>query len=198
MCSDVIIIGSIGLKDPAQMGLAQDDEVVHTLAPDRSDQPFGEAILPRRRRCNRLVPDAHGTQSAGNAGAIDAIPITQQIFRRLVPGKCLSYLVCDPCRRWVCGDVDPDKVPAVQPNNDEGIKQVEPDGWDNEQIHRRDIRRMIMQKGAPSLAWRPTPPNHVFCDAGLCDFKSELEQFAMDRWRAPERILDAHPPDQLA
>jgi hypothetical protein len=28
--------------------LAQGDEVVGTLAPDRSDQPFREAVLPRR------------------------------------------------------------------------------------------------------------------------------------------------------
>src|ERR1700738_1741555 len=35
------------------MHLAQDNDVVHTLTPDRSDQPFGNAILPRRGRCNR-------------------------------------------------------------------------------------------------------------------------------------------------
>jgi hypothetical protein len=29
------------------MHLAQDNDVVHTLPPDRSDQPFGKAILPR-------------------------------------------------------------------------------------------------------------------------------------------------------
>ena len=29
-----------------QMHLAQDNDVVHTLTPDRSDQPFGKAILP--------------------------------------------------------------------------------------------------------------------------------------------------------
>jgi len=35
------------LQDPAQVRLAQDDEMIQTLAPDRSDQPFGKAILPR-------------------------------------------------------------------------------------------------------------------------------------------------------
>ena len=30
------------------------------------------------------------------------------------------------------------------------------------------------------------------------NFKPELEQFAVDAWRAPKRIFDAHPPDQRA
>jgi hypothetical protein len=32
----------------------------------------------------------------------------------------------------------------------------------------------------------------------LSDAKPELEQFAVDAWRAPKRIFDAHPPDQYA
>jgi hypothetical protein len=45
MRSDAIIIVGLGFQDPTQMHLAQDN-VVHTLTPDRSDQPFGKAILP--------------------------------------------------------------------------------------------------------------------------------------------------------
>src|SRR5262249_39926503 len=52
--SDVVVIGNIGSQDPAQMGFASDDEMIETLAPDRSDQPFSEAILPRRSRCDGL------------------------------------------------------------------------------------------------------------------------------------------------
>jgi hypothetical protein len=55
------------------MHLAQDNDVAHTLAPDRSDQPFGKAILPRRGWCGGSVPDAHGAQSAGDDAAIDPI-----------------------------------------------------------------------------------------------------------------------------
>src|SRR5712671_2339021 len=57
------------------MHLAQDNDVVHTFTPDRSDQPFGKAILPRRGWCGRSVPDAHGAQSAGDDAAIDPIAI---------------------------------------------------------------------------------------------------------------------------
>jgi hypothetical protein len=46
MSSDAIVIVGIGFQDPAQMRLAQDNDVVHTFTPDRSDQPFGKAILP--------------------------------------------------------------------------------------------------------------------------------------------------------
>jgi hypothetical protein len=36
------------------MHLAQDNDVVHTFTPDRSDQPFGNAFLPGRGWCGRL------------------------------------------------------------------------------------------------------------------------------------------------
>jgi hypothetical protein len=36
------------LSNEAQVRLAQHDEMVHALAPDRSDQSFGKAVLPRR------------------------------------------------------------------------------------------------------------------------------------------------------
>jgi hypothetical protein len=60
--------------------------MVNTLAPDRSDQPFGKAILPRRRR-DGLVPDAHGTHSACENAAIDPIPIADEVARRCTPGN---------------------------------------------------------------------------------------------------------------
>jgi hypothetical protein len=78
------------------MRLAQDDEMVHTLAPDRSDQPFDKAILPRRGRRSRLVPDAHGAQSVRYDGAVDPIPIANEVLRGIIPRKCLRYLVRNP------------------------------------------------------------------------------------------------------
>ncbi len=40
------------------MRLAQDNEMINTLAPDRSDQPFSKAILPTRFWGGGLVPYA--------------------------------------------------------------------------------------------------------------------------------------------
>src|SRR6266478_9597283 len=73
MSPQLIIVGGI-LRQ--QVCFAQDNDVVDALASDRSDQPFGEAVLPRRAWGDGLVADAHGAQSVRDGSAIDAIPIT--------------------------------------------------------------------------------------------------------------------------
>src|SRR6202165_3306589 len=180
------------------MCLAEGNDVVQALAPDRSEQRCGKAILPRRGRCGRLVPDAHGAQSARDDAAIDPVAIADEVVRSLIPRKRLRDLTCNPFGRRICGDVDPDEVSAIEPDDDEGIEQVETDSWNNKQVHGGNVWRVFMQEGPPSLAGRPPPFDHVLGDARLRDLKPELEQFAVDAWRTPKRIFDAHPPDQYA
>src|SRR5262249_22689356 len=109
----VVVIVSIGSQDPAQMGFAPDDEMIETLAPDRSDQPFSEAILPRRSRCDGLVPDAHGTQTAGEDGGVGAVPIANNVVRGAVPRASLGELARDPFSSRIGGHVDPDEVSSA-------------------------------------------------------------------------------------
>src|ERR1700710_1319486 len=165
MCSNFVVIASIESQDSAQMHLAQDNDVVHTFTPDRSDQPFGKAILPGRGCCGRLVPNAHGAQSARDDAAIDPVAIADEVVRSLIPWKGLRYLTCNPFGRGICCDVDPDEVSAVEPDNDEGIEQVETDRWNNEQVHGGDVRRVVTQEGSPSLAGWPPSFDHVLGDA---------------------------------
>src|SRR6202163_2870934 len=198
MCSNFVVIASIGSQDSAQMRLAQENDVVQALAPNRSDQPFGKAILPRRGWCGRLVPNAHGAQSARDDAAIDPVAIADEVVRSLIPRKCLRYLTCNPLRRRICCDVDPDEVSAAESDDDEGIEQIKADGRDDKQVHGGNLRRVVTQEGPPSLAGRPPPFDHVPGNARLRDLKPELEQFAVNARRAPKRVFDAHPPDQRA
>jgi hypothetical protein len=65
---DVVVIACVGSQDSSKMRFAQDHEMVHTLAPDRSDQPFGKTILPRRGSRSRLVADSdNGSELTSNA-----------------------------------------------------------------------------------------------------------------------------------
>src|SRR5450759_4290 len=172
--------------------------MIHALAPDRPDQPFGKAVLPRRGWRGGLVPDAHSAHSACDNAAVDPIPIADEVARRLIPREGLGQLACDPFCRRICCDVDPDQLSAAQTDDDERIEQVEANGRHNEQIHGSNVRRLVPQKGAPFLTWRSVSLDHVFGDARLRDIKPELEQFAVDTWHTPKRILHAHLPDQRA
>src|SRR5229473_2477008 len=78
------------------------------------------------------------------------------------------------------------------------IQQPKRDRRDYEQIHRRNAVGMIAQKGLPALRWRLPSPGHVFCHGGLPDIDAKLEQFAMDLWRSPKRVRDAHVANELA
>src|ERR1700730_7989682 len=145
------------------MRLAQDDEMVNTLAPDRSDQPFGKAVLPRRGWCSRLVPDAHSAESARDNSAIDLIPIPAEVVRSFVPRKCLGQLARDPFCGGVCRDVDPDEASAIEPHEMRAWSRSQPMvGTTNK---RSNIWSMVVQEGAPPLAWRPASLHHVFGDA---------------------------------
>src|SRR3979409_2390806 len=57
---------------------------------------------------------------------------------------------------------------------------------------------MVTQEAAPSLRGRFASLDQILRDAGLSDLKAELEQLAVDARRSPQRIVDAHPPDQRA
>src|ERR1700731_50608 len=96
MRSDVVIIARVRLQNLPQMHLAQDNDVVYTLTPDRSDQPFDKAILPGRGWCGGLVPDAQGTKSAWDNGAVDPIAVPDHIMGSPIPRKCLGALACNP------------------------------------------------------------------------------------------------------
>ncbi len=83
------------------MRFAQDDQMIHALARDRSDQPFSKVVLPRRGGRYRFVADAHGAKSTCDNGAINLIPIADQVTRRIIPGECLGQLARNPFRRRI-------------------------------------------------------------------------------------------------
>ena len=158
------------------MHLAQDNDVVQALTPDRSDQPLGKPILPGRGWCGGLVPNAHGAQPACDDRTIDPVSVADHVARSFIPRECLRDLARNRFRGRMWCDVDPDQLSAIQPHDDVGVKQVEAKGRDNEQVHGGGVWRMVTQEGAPSLAGRPASLDHVFGDTRLRDLKPELEQ----------------------
>jgi hypothetical protein len=81
---------------------AKHDHVVETFAADRADESLNVSILPGRSGCDRMVPNAHGTDPLQEDRTIRGVSITNDISRRVVPRERLGDLARDPLRGWVC------------------------------------------------------------------------------------------------
>src|SRR6266478_10242020 len=101
MRSDAVVVASVRFQNPAQMCLAQDNDVVQTLTPDRSDQPFGKAVLPRRSRGGWPIPNAHRPKAADEDITVDGVAVTDDVSRFYFPTIGLGELARNPFSRWV-------------------------------------------------------------------------------------------------
>jgi hypothetical protein len=156
------------------------------------------AILPRRSKRRRPVPNAHRPDAVLESSPERSVIVANQILRCGIPWKCLGDLARQPFGRWVAGYRKPQQLPALVAQNKTCKQLLKPNRRDHEQIDRHNALGMIVQEGLPSLQ-RPTPPrHHVDRNRRLGDLDPELEQFAMHFGGAPQRILKAHPSDQVA
>jgi hypothetical protein len=182
-----IIIRGISTQCPAQVRLPEYDHVVETFPADRADQPLDVRILPRRSGSDQHVPNAHGAQTLPENRAIRRVPVPNKITRCTIPGERLGDLARNPLRGRICRHPEryPQSTPVTQ--NHKAIEQPE---------RNRRQHDMIGQKGPPALRWRSTPV-HIVCDRRLRDRETELEQFTVNVWCAPEVICSAHRADQI-
>jgi hypothetical protein len=97
----------------------------------------------------RLLSPVNPKQMPKNAIVPRSVPYYGQTVTR-------TALAC-PFGRGICCDVDSDEVSAVEPDDDEGIKLVETDSWNNKQVHGGNVWRVVTQEGPPSLGGWPPP-----------------------------------------
>src|SRR5437016_1499196 len=132
--------------------------MVDALASDRSDEPFGEAVLPRRAWGDGLVADAHGPQSVRDASAINAIPITDQagfptpVMAKAGPMPTHQGLRSDdsdgPEHRW---------KPSIQQDQEQAIPICELDATPHPALQHNQLmteRRVLGFKSALRLERR--------------------------------------------
>src|SRR5882672_9336778 len=101
MCSRPMIIGDVLCKHATQMPLAQNDDVIQTLAAQGSDHSLRVLILPRAGRTRNDLTDTHAGDSASKRVPIDRVAISQQPWWGSVVRKRFNHLLCRPGRRWM-------------------------------------------------------------------------------------------------
>jgi len=112
MSSALIVIPLIRAQQIAKMRLAENNDVVEAITSDRADEPLRVSILPWRAWRDRLIPNAHGPHALNEPGAVNAVPITDHISRRISPAKRLGELLRNPFGGRMRGHSQPQKLPA--------------------------------------------------------------------------------------
>ena len=120
------------------MRFAKHDHVVETFAADRADESLNISILPGRSGCDRVVPNAHGTDPLHEDWTIRGISIPNEISRRVVPRERLGDLARDPVRGWVCRHAKRHPKSSSVAHNDKTIQNLECDRRQNKEVDRRD------------------------------------------------------------
>jgi hypothetical protein len=70
-------IRRIGMRDPAQVLLAEYYEVFRAFATGRPNRPLGKAVLPLRPGQNRRVVDPHRPRPAPDNGPTELISLSE-------------------------------------------------------------------------------------------------------------------------
>src|SRR5437764_4680683 len=104
MGSPVMVIGQVASQEALQMPLMEDYRMIQTLSPDTADESLDIRILPRRAGGRHHFMDAHMAHTLPKIGAVDAVPIAQEIAWRLVPRERLDQLLGRPLGGWMLSD----------------------------------------------------------------------------------------------
>jgi hypothetical protein len=97
--------------------------VIETFTPDRTDEPFGDPILPGRTGRNRSIADTHGSAPLADDIPIQAVTVAEQILWCLLPGKGIGDLLGNPFGSRMGSDCKRHDPPAIVSDDYKGIEQ---------------------------------------------------------------------------
>ena len=96
------------------------------------------------------------------------------------------------------GHVEMKNPTAVVGQHEKHVQDLKSNGRHDEEVDGYKILEVMIEESATGLGGQLPAPHHVLADTGFANRDAELEQFAVDAWRTPQRILVAHLADQSA
>ena len=133
-------------KQSLQMTFVRCNDVVQQVASATFDPTLRDTVLPRAFERGPDWPDLQGPNRCGNFDSILAIPVENEKPRSRLERKSLSQLLDNPEARRMSCDVEVQDLSTIMTDHEEAIQQAECDGWDREEVHRRDGFPVITKK----------------------------------------------------
>lgn len=98
----------------------------------------------------------------------------------------------------MCGYRDVDYTTTLMSQDNQHEQQPIRHGAYDEEVGGHNLVDVISEECSPGLRWRTSVARHVSRDRGLADIDAELQKFAVDSWRASERVGFRHAANQSA
>ena len=127
------------------------DEVIETLASQRTDQALRIGILPGTGWTRGHLRNAHADDAALKRLAVDRVAVSQQPSRRAAVRKGFHHLLRGPVGRGMGRDGQAhDSAPCMREQH-QNEQHAAGERWDGEKVHRDQSGDVIGEKRAPGL-----------------------------------------------
>ena len=194
-----MVVANIFRKQSAQVPFVDGNDVVQQVTTATLNPSFRDTVLPRAFERGPDWPDLQGSNRRWNFDSIFAIPVENEKPRSRFERKSFSQLLDDPEARWVPCDVEVQDMPTIMTDDEQAIQQAESDGWNSEEVHRRDGFPVITKKSEP--AFGPVRVSrrslHPPRNRSLRYVESQHQKLPVDARRSPSRIFGHHTKDQF-
>ena len=187
-----VIVREVGGEYAAQVPLAENDDMVQTLAPDRTDESLREGVLPRAARGDENFTDSHPLHSFPEGVTVDRIAVAEEVDRSGLVWEGVHDLLGGPVAGGMLRDVEVDDAPAMVSEHDENEEDTKASGRHGEEVDRDQVPDMVSEERPPDLRRLRTPLRDQARDGALGHVEAKLQELAMDSWGAPERVRGGH------
>jgi len=151
MRSPRIEVGDVFVQHPLQVALVEDDHMVQTLIPRRSDPPLRERVRPRRPHGGPDPFDAEPLHAAIKLDPEPAVSVADQIPRRVpVPTTRVHNLLSSPFGGGMSGHPSLQNLAGLVVHHEEDVQRLEEDRVNTEEVARPDVLGMARQELAPT------------------------------------------------
>jgi hypothetical protein len=183
-----MIVREVADEDVAEMPFAQDQNVIQTLAPDRTDKALREGILPRAVRSCEDFTDPHALHALPKRVPVHAVAIPEEIGGCGVVREGVHDLLGGPVGGGVLGHVEMDDAAAIVSEHEENEEDAQARGGNGEEIEGDQIQDMVGEERPPSLGRRGGPLRKQAGHGALGHIEAELQKLAVDSRGAPEGV----------
>ena len=149
--SQCVVVGRVASKNPQEVPLIEDDDVVEALSANRSVQSLTIRILPRRTGCRDDFFDAHRPDAPDEIRAEDTVSVTKEISGRCIVGRGFAHLLGSPTGRKRGSDIGVQNATPVVGHDQENVEDAERRRWNHEEVDCDDVPDVVVQERPPAL-----------------------------------------------